>query len=152
MTCPRELILRDGMLIQQPARELHAMRRNESMFQENAFVCGGLSSELALSDLVGATARIDVADDLYLMVTPAGFSTHRRNLKTQQWESLEWQGNVQHLQILRDASSVEVFINQGEAVSTSRFFGAGVGEKGQFGFRVDSEQAIAARCWDLMVK
>lgn len=36
-----------------------------------------------------------------------------------------WRGSVTHLQLLFDRSSVEIFINRGEAVMSARYFPAG---------------------------
>ncbi|AQW59793.1 glycoside hydrolase family 32 protein [Vibrio owensii] len=145
MTCPRELILQDGRLLQKPSAELESLRSQPQSFTNQSLRFYGLSSELLIED-VPAQLTIDVAADLKLQVTPQGLATIRRNLKTGEWESKQWQGEVRHLQILRDHSCVEVFINQGEAVSTSRFFGQNA--QG-VGFVIESESAVTATHWQL---
>ncbi|KIF44800.1 sucrose-6-phosphate hydrolase [Vibrio owensii 47666-1] len=145
MTCPRELILQNGRLLQKPSAELESLRSQPQSFTNQSLRFYGLSSELLIED-VPAQLTIDVAADLKLQVTPQGLATTRRNLKTGEWESKQWQGEVRHLQILRDHSSVEVFINQGEAVSTSRFFGQNA--QG-VGFVIESESAVTATHWQL---
>lgn len=149
MTCPRELTLFNNKLRQQPSQELMAMRRNERRFRGLSTAFEGLSAELQLNGLDGKTLTIEVADDLKIEISSSGLNTTRRNLKTKQWESIEWKGKVRSLQLLRDASSLEVFINEGEGVSTSRFFGQGFGVQSACGFAVQSEQEISATHWTL---
>lgn len=149
MTCPRELTLCNNKLRQQPSKELEAMRGNKQKFFGLSTTFEGLSAELQLNDLAGKTFSIKVSDDLNIKVAPSGLLTARRNLKTKQWESVEWKGKVNSLQMLRDASSLEVFINDGEGVSTSRFFGQGFGVHNACGFSIQSEQELSATHWTL---
>ena len=46
----------------------------------------------------------------------------RASLKTTDTLTRYWQGNVHHLRVLCDCSSVEIFINHGEGVMSSRYF------------------------------
>lgn len=149
MTCPRELTVVNGKLRQRPAKELLAMRANKQDFFGLSTTLEGLSAELELSDLKGKQVTITVASDLIIRVDPTGLTTTRRNLKTTQWDSIKWHGQVESLQLLRDASSLEVFINGGEGVSTSRFFGKATGANQQGGFFIQAEQEIAATHWTL---
>lgn len=152
MTCPRVLTLRHGKVRQNPSSELLAMRTNEQRFFGLSTSFAGLSAELLLKDLLGKSLQIQIAEDFKLQVSPNGLETWRRNLKTQQWESILWSGQVDSLQLLRDSSSIEVFINQGEGVSTSRFFGHGLGADQQYGFSIQSEQELSATHWMLNVQ
>ncbi|GAK85782.1 sucrose-6-phosphate hydrolase [Vibrio ponticus] len=149
MTCARELTLVNGQLKQLPVAEISQMRHSQQCFTGLSTCFAGLSAELQLHDLLGKELTIEVADDLRIEVDSTGLRTVRRNLKTNQWQSIEWQGRVESLQLLRDHSSLEVFINHGEAVSTSRFFGKGFGVESDKGFKVSSKQEISATCWQL---
>ncbi len=149
MTCPRVLTLHHGKVRQNPAAELAAMRSDQRHFSGLATSFDGLSAELELKDLSGKSLQIRVSQDLKLIVSCHGVKTCRHNLKTGLWESIEWQGRVDSLQLLRDTSSVEVFINRGEGVSTSRFFGQGLGHDHCCGFFIQSEQQVSATHWRL---
>ena len=46
----------------------------------------------------------------------------RLNWRTQETESRYWFGKLQSLQLLLDSSSLELFINNGEACMTARYF------------------------------
>ncbi|MGE6470778.1 GH32 C-terminal domain-containing protein, partial [Serratia proteamaculans] len=46
----------------------------------------------------------------------------RNNLRSGQPEYRYWRGNLNQLQLLFDRSSVEIFINHGEAVMSARYF------------------------------
>ncbi|UMM04831.1 sucrose-6-phosphate hydrolase [Vibrio campbellii] len=151
MTCPRELTLFNGKLRQNPVQELREMRNKQQDFFGLSTSFNGLSAELKLQDLAGKTFTVKVAGDLKISVSESGLETHRINLKTQQWETIHWQGRVNKLHLLRDASSLEVFINEGEGVSTSRFFGKGFGIDQLCGFVLQSEQEISATHWTLKV-
>ncbi|WED20868.1 sucrose-6-phosphate hydrolase [Vibrio sp. JC009] len=149
MTCPRELTLRDGVVLQNPVKELETMRRDEQRFSGLIAQFDGLSAELLLEELEGKEVRIDIADDLKLEVDAAGLKTWRKNLKTGAWEFIAWQGTVASLRILRDLSCVEVFVNGGETVSTSRFFGQATGDNRNSGFVLSSSNPVSGCHWQL---
>ncbi|PSW14326.1 sucrose-6-phosphate hydrolase [Photobacterium rosenbergii] len=149
MTCARELTIRDNTLVQKPVKELEALRHDQLQFTGLNQQFSGLSAELILEQLEGANIRLDIADDFYIESNPNGLVTWRKNLKTAEWESIIWQGTVNSLHLLRDHSSIEVFINGGVAVSTSRFFGLGLGEEMNIGFELSSNKEIAATHWQL---
>ncbi len=46
----------------------------------------------------------------------------RRNRRTGEPEHRYWRGDLSQLQILCDRSSIEIFINDGEAVMSARYF------------------------------
>lgn len=149
MTCPRELHLVNGRMRQTPVAEISQMRHSEQIFKGLSTCFIGLSAELQLHDLLGKELTIEVADDLRIEVDDMGLRTVRRNLKTQQWQSIEWHGRVESLQLLRDHSSLEVFINAGEGVSSSRFFGQGFGVEANRGFKFSSKQEVSVTFWQL---
>lgn len=57
-----------------------------------------------------------------LIVDDEGIRLERASLKTTDTLTRYWQGNVHHLRVLCDCSSVEIFINHGEGVMSSRYF------------------------------
>ena len=53
---------------------------------------------------------------------PAELRLARRSFESGEWHYRYWQGAAHRLQILCDRSSVEIFINDGEGVMSSRYF------------------------------
>lgn len=149
MTCPRRLTILNNEVLQQPAEELATMRRNHLSGHCLSTSLVGLSAELLLQDIDGATSTITIADDLVLEVTPSGVTTKRKNLKTGLWQQKAWQGKATSLQLLRDSSCVEVFINGGRAVMTSRMFGKASGVEHDCGFRFESDKPMSYQHWTL---
>ncbi len=150
MTCPRELTLVNGRLKQNPVMELTHMRQHQQVFKGLSTCFDGLSGELQLHNLQNEELLIEIADDLRIEVDSKGLRTERRNLKNHQWQVIEWPGRVNSLQLLRDHSSLEMFINEGEAVATSRFFGKGFGAKADKGFKLSSKHELSAIYWQLV--
>jgi beta-fructofuranosidase len=124
MTCPRELTLCDDRVYQQPARELQSLRHLEHLWQGVADYAPALpasSAELML-DTQGEF-QINFADILVLCWDGERLTLSRRNRRTNEPEHRYWhEGALHHLQILCDRSSVEIFINHGQAVMSSRYF------------------------------
>ena len=59
---------------------------------------------------------------LRLTFDEQGVRLERASLKTGETLTRYWQGDVRHLRVLCDRSSVEIFINHGEGVMSSRYF------------------------------
>ncbi|MBK0000559.1 sucrose-6-phosphate hydrolase [Erwinia sp. S38] len=123
MTCPRELTLSGDRVIQRPARELQQLRQHETQLK-------GIAGNLPALDVDSAELHVSIdgsfsasfADALNLHVDRHGLTLGRKNLRTGEQEERHWGGEVRTLQILCDRSSVEIFINDGEAVLSSRYF------------------------------
>ncbi|NPE55847.1 sucrose-6-phosphate hydrolase [Dickeya dadantii] len=124
MTCPRELTLRDDRIYQQPARELQSLRHLEHLWQGVADYAPALpasSAELVL-DTQGEF-QLNFAGVMVLCWDGERLTLSRRNRRTNESEHRYWHdGPLHHLQILCDRSSVEIFINHGQAVMSSRYF------------------------------
>ncbi|WP_312692103.1 sucrose-6-phosphate hydrolase [Kosakonia sp.] len=123
MTCLRELTSRDGKLLQQPIVELQALRGEEQSWQGTADRLPALDAqrlELVLECDAGVT--LDFAGTLILQWHQDELRLARRSLETGEWLYRYWCGNTRKLQILCDHSSVEIFINDGEGVMSSRYF------------------------------
>ena len=123
MTCPRELSYRDGRLYQQPARELTRLRGSQTSWQGIANAAPQLpadSAELQLSS--SGPFCLSLRDALTLTWDGERLTLSRRNLRTGELEQRFWRGQLQTLRLLCDHSSVELFINEGEAVMSARYF------------------------------
>lgn len=126
-TFPRELQMRDGRLCQIPAREL------DSYFQKATLAQGELSSQncpVYLADIQNIRQNQFCAvlcDDLILEYRQGRFemrfTSHSkdgisggRHLRYLDMDRLE------NVKILADVSSVEVFLNNGQAVFSTRYY------------------------------
>lgn len=145
MTCPRELTLAAGRVLQHPARELQQLRQQEIRLNGSADSLPELdiaSAELELS--IDGVCHASFADTLTLDVEPQGITLRRNNLRSGEPEERYWLGEVRTLRILCDRSSIEVFINDGEAVMSSRYF-----PDPQPQLRFSGSAQIALRYWRL---
>ncbi|WP_316673880.1 sucrose-6-phosphate hydrolase [uncultured Tolumonas sp.] len=124
MTCPRELFFRDGQLYQQPAEELQQLRQGSgATWQGNASeapLFDGVSAELLLN--VDGPFSLSLRDNASLNWDGECLTLTRLNWRTNETESRYWFGKLQSLQVLLDSSSLELFINNGEACMTARYF------------------------------
>lgn len=123
MTCLRELSSRNGKLYQQPIVELQALRGDMQTYEGSANAAPWLSAqrlELRVESSGGIT--LNFADTLILEWQQDQLRLARRSLHTGEWLFRYWTGAVRGLHILCDHSSVEIFINDGEGVMSSRYF------------------------------
>lgn len=132
LTIPRALELENGMLIQQPVAELRKLRGHRKHYsqleleKDVAFreVIAPMSEILlSFTRPVEGTFEMDIRNNLTISYAAGRFTIERRifdGLATEQRTfSLD---TLSELQIFVDRSSVEVFINGGETVATSRYF------------------------------
>lgn len=145
MTCVRELGTRDGRLFQRPVTELQALRSVEQHYQgpaADAPVIDAQRLELLLSGQGDIT--LDFADQLRLEWRADGLRLARRSLANGEWQFRYWRGAVSQLQLLCDHSSVEIFINEGEGVMSSRYFPAHPAQ-----LTLTGHAEVTARYWSL---
>ncbi|WP_333900891.1 sucrose-6-phosphate hydrolase [Enterobacter wuhouensis] len=122
MTCPRELRYRDGKLWQTPARELEQLRESEHQWRGHASAAPVLDATRLEFELSGPFVNVDFAGALRLCLDDSGLRMERASLQTGETLTRYWRGEVHRLRILCDRSSVEIFINNGEGVMSSRYF------------------------------
>lgn len=123
MTCLRELTSRNGKLYQQPVKELQALRGEQQQYRGVAHKIPALDAqrlELVLESAGGVT--LNFADMLILEWHHDELRLSRRSLENGAWLYRYWNGCAHKLQILCDHSSIEIFINDGEGVMSSRYF------------------------------
>ena len=126
LTIPRELHVRNGRVYQQPVAELRTLRRtaaHQTVAGTAAFPAAPAwelevqcSGAAPLEIRFGGDARFRWADGMCRL--ELGKSGCGRTLRRMPLETLE------QVQIFRDASSVEIFLNGGEAVFSTRFYPA----------------------------
>jgi len=123
LTCVRELTLRAGKVIQRPARELQRLRGEKQTWS-------GTARQAPRWDITHAEVEIDTdqpfsaqfGEALALVWDGEWLTLTRINRRTNQPETRFWHGALRQLTVLCDSSSIEIFINQGEAVMSSRYF------------------------------
>ena len=118
-TCPRELTLHEGILYQTPAREIETLRGEASRFEGRA-VDGpklkGRSIELCLYDIKG-DIELFLGEHFRLVVNGEGVFMSRETITTESTATLRhYRGAVREIRCLLDTSSIEIFINKGQAV------------------------------------
>ncbi|MEW9668212.1 glycoside hydrolase family 32 protein [Ammoniphilus sp. 3BR4] len=161
MTIPRQLSLMEGKLYQQPIEELNQLRKNEVAYDKVRLN----SQELELDQVRGKSIELWIQDIGYeersvevCFRNEVRFIYHpKEKLATLERKSfVNGLTEARHcrlddlssLQIYLDASSIEIFVNGGEEVFTSRIFAYPENEsvsfstKGLFQFHVKK--------WDLM--
>lgn len=125
MTCPRELTLEQGRLMQRPARELQRLRQQHKQYcaAANAFpILAAGQAELVI--VPQGCWSVCFGEAMTLRCDTDGLTLSRLNLRSGEPEHRYWLGQVERLQILTDRSSVEIFINDGEGVMSARYFPA----------------------------
>lgn len=123
MTCIRELSVHKGQLYQRPLAELKALRMDEQHYHGRTGSAPAIDTrplELLLTGQAGIT--VNNADTLLLEWSADALSLSRRSMKNGEWQYRYRSGMVTDLQLVCDHSSVEIFINGGEEVMSSRYF------------------------------
>ncbi|WP_134699409.1 sucrose-6-phosphate hydrolase [Ammoniphilus sp. YIM 78166] len=160
MTIPRELTLIDGKLYQQPIKELEQLRQNQVSYEQVSINNGvleldqvrGKSIELGIQDLSYGDRSIEISlrGEIRFIYDPQEkqATLERKSYVNGLTEARHCRlERLTSLQIFLDTSSLEIFVNGGEEVFTSRIFPYPDNElitfasKGSFNFHVNK--------WDL---
>ena len=137
LTLPRELTVRGRRLVQQPLPELKKLREEKIVLAGNQAGCFPLpaAAEVEL-DCRRGDVRLDMFTDekgqgglsiLYredkkeITVDRSGMRI-RFNESEGESRTRPLENGLQHLRIFVDSSSIEIFVNDGDAVFTSRVF------------------------------
>ena len=137
LTLPRELTVRGRRLIQQPLPELRKLRDEQVVFDRGEEGCYALprAAEIAIECRKGDVSLYLFTDEdgkggmsiLYseakkeITVDRSGMKT-RFNIQEGESRTRPLENGLSHLRIFVDSSSVEIFVNDGDAVFTSRIF------------------------------
>lgn len=126
LTLPRELHIADGRLVQTPLKELQALRRNRRVLEAESLNQAGerglvyeLEAEFDHCRSMTMTLRNGVALEWKegLLTLDLGACGSGRTSRSVELDRLD------HLQIFSDTSSLEVFVNGGREVFTTRVYG-----------------------------
>ena len=130
LTIPRELYIRKGRLIQKPISGIEALRVQElvpdGLLPEACEIeveCNGSSSGLHLFTNADGTGGMKIHYDTEQLCTIDRTAMKNRfNQEVGEVLSIPLEQPLKHLRIFIDRSSVEIFINHGEAVFTSHIY------------------------------
>ncbi|MFC3040720.1 glycoside hydrolase family 32 protein [Virgibacillus xinjiangensis] len=161
LTIPRELVWQDGRLLQRPVEELHHLRADEVHLEDVVMegkvelpgVRGNvLELELQIADWqadaftigIGKTTRIHYTSDSNVFTFERNGADGNGPMESRQCIVEE----LRDIRIFKDTSSMEIFVNGGEEVFTSRVFDDP--EDGSIAFSTESGRVLVnARKWKL---
>lgn len=142
LTLPRELRVRDRRLIQQPLDELRALRGKQVDIEstdilprvcEMELIGRGGDLELRLFSKANGTGGLNVTYDdaaKEITVDRSGMA-HKFNTAWGEQRTRPLSKGLFHLRIFIDRSSAEIFVNDGDAVFSSRIFPTNAEERWQ---------------------
>ncbi|MBP2079600.1 glycoside hydrolase family 32 protein [Oceanobacillus polygoni] len=161
LTLPRELQWKEGKLLQHPVEELQLLREDEIqhtgvVVSEEAVVLPRVNGqvfelEIAIKNLAAASFSVEIGEK----------STFHYDAKAQvcTFQRGAFSGNsvesrhcvlesLQNIRIFKDTSSIEIFINNGEEVFTSRVFEDPAIERVYF-FAKDGHVTMDVQKWSI---
>ncbi|MBQ7832575.1 MAG: glycoside hydrolase family 32 protein [Lachnospiraceae bacterium] len=122
LTVPRELHIEKGLLKQWPVKELEALRYDEQALGKGAVELSTDAFDLEAS-VTGEAVSIQLGEDVFLDWKDGIFALRflnesgcGRKIRRAEIEKLH------HLRVLKDVSMLEIYINGGEYVFTTRYF------------------------------
>lgn len=120
LTLPRELKVSDNKLLQKPIKEIENLRnkkikivKNENYFYQTfEFISEDIDGEFEI--YLRSDAKLSYKDQiLSLKLGQCGYGRDKRKIKIEK---------IDNISIYSDTSSIEIFINNGEYVMTSRVY------------------------------
>lgn len=145
LTLPRELYLKDGVIFQKPIEELKKLRiKNEDAKLNEKIKLNGLNEIEINGDL--KNIELLISDGLQIKYTEETsiFSIEFKNkIGTGRTIRRAKIKKVDKIQIFVDKSCVEIFLNDGEKVFTTRFYPQ------EYTLEVISDKDIKLELWDL---
>lgn len=149
MAMPRELSLQNGKIYQKPLEEYQTLRRNEASFDLKTFPAqSGEVYELMIDFDQSEDFEIHLKQDtelsfkdgiLSLRHGKSGYGRRKRMIKV---------GQISHLHLFVDTSSIELFVNGGEYVMTTRVYP----ELGQNKIDIQTQVDGTVYYWDLVLQ
>lgn len=126
-TIPREVYAKDGAVCQRPVRELDARKQSVRTAHDRIEAEGYAAYDLIISDIKDSRFRAVLGEELVLEYRDGRFEmrfTDQDQASVSGGRGLRYAAmeNVEHVRILADVSSVEVFVNDGRYVFTTRYY------------------------------
>lgn len=145
LTVPREITRKEGRLLQQPARELSYLWKREDGAKsgEEVWIEGGCFELISrregleeqkefLAELGAGDLRASYRDGIFSiqLSEEAGWGRKIREARVEK---------LTNVRILADTSAVEIFVNDGFCVFSTRYYPVSLKEKGGISLRVTAE-------------
>ena len=120
LTRPREIKTRDNKLLQKPIEEVESLRKEKNEIEKDLeyfinqfeFLAEGINEEFEIN--LRYDAKLTYKDQtLSLKLDQGGYGRNERKIRIEK---------IDNVSIYSDTSSVEIFINDGEYVMTSRVY------------------------------
>ena len=126
-TFPREIFEKDGRICQRPIRELEEKKHLVSNVKDVLNGDGYQTYELEISGITENRFRVALSDELVLDYKEGKFqmyftSQNKTSVSAGRSKRYVEVKEVENLKILADTSSVEVFVNNGEYVFSTRYY------------------------------
>lgn len=126
-TFPREVSVKEGKILQQPIRELNHLRKGKMQTKSTLEKKGKKTFEVEVENIAANQFRAVLANELILEYEKGRFEmkfTSQDKASVSAGRSIRfWEvSEIKNVRILADVSSVEVFINDGEAVFSTRYY------------------------------
>ena len=126
-TFPREIYVKDGIVCQRPIRELEEKKREIISTRDCLVKSGSPVHETVVEEITDNQFEVILSEELMLDYAEGRFRMHFKDQKktavsagrTLRYVEVE---EVRNLRILADVSSVEVFVNDGEYVFSTRYY------------------------------
>ena len=130
LTIPRELTVRDGKILQNPAKELEGLRKEKTILYDEKTIMEvrvevneGFDLVLEEINVTGSSFQISMGGQMIFKyennIAELGFSEvsgagrTKRRAKT---------GELKNIRLLADTSAVEIYLNDGETVFSTRYY------------------------------
>ncbi|SIS42706.1 sucrose-6-phosphate hydrolase [Salimicrobium flavidum] len=125
LTLPRELEQRGDIIVQKPPEELLELRRRKIIEEKGGSWEGDLSRnvEIVISDISEAL-NMNVYDYFFIACEKDKVVVRRPSIEGagMEWRAAELDSPLEEIRMFIDRSSLEIFINGGETVFSSRMF------------------------------
>ena len=130
LTVPRELTVRDGKILQYPAKELEGLRKEKTILHDEKSIVEvrvevNEGFDLVLDEIVmtGSSFQISMGGQMVFKyedgVAEIGFSGIAGAGRTKRKAKVD---ELKNIRLLADTSAAEIYLNDGETVFSTRYY------------------------------
>ena len=130
LTVPRELTVRDGKILQAPAKELEGLRKEKTVLHDEKSIVEirvevNEGFDLVLDEIVmtGSSFKISMGGQMIFKyedgVAEIGFSGIAGAGRSKRKAKI---GELKNIRLLADTSAAEIYLNDGETVFSTRYY------------------------------
>ena len=130
LTVPRELTVRDGKILQYPAKELEGLRKEKTILHDEKSIVEvrvevNEGFDLVLDEIVmtGSSFQISMGGQMIFKyedgVAEIGFSGIAGAGRTKRKAKVD---ELKNIRLLADTSAAEIYLNDGETVFSTRYY------------------------------